>query len=100
MELSNTINRVIFGPKLEGTVRQVLADPVVEGVQHILIETANEGHRHIMTHDRALAISREGIGVTDEIFSPGEEIHLNIRGNGMWLLPWSKIDRNPFGLEK
>jgi hypothetical protein len=102
MNGKETFARVIFGPKIEGVVADRMQDSKVPDVDHFLIDATEGGQRHIiLPNARKLVSKKDNLRIwhTSHVMKIGEEISLRIRGKGMFLLPWSNIERDPFGLK-
>lgn len=96
-KLEDGAARVLCGPKVEGTILLVRRDKNLSRFWHLLIETDEKERRHIVMENRALCITNRGLEVVDMPFKRGDRFEGNIRGTGVTSLPWSKLEREPFG---
>lgn len=96
-KLEDGVARVLCGPKVEGTVLLVKRDKNLGRFWHLLIETDEKERRHIIMSDDSLCITNRGLEVVDMPFKRRDRFVTNIRGSGVTSLPWSKLERDPFG---
>lgn len=98
-KLENGVACILCGPKVEGTVLLVKRDKNLGRFWHLLIETDEKERRHIIMSDNSLCITNRGLEVVDMPFciKRGARFEGNIRGTGVTPLPWSKLERDPFG---
>ncbi len=91
------LSKVVFGPEVKGEVRDVVVDRNAPAV-HVLIRTDDNEWKHQIYDDRSVVLSYKGIKTSMPVWKPGDRYWVRMRGKGMILLPWSKIERNPFNL--
>lgn len=97
--LGEAVARVVFGPKIEGTVELVLRDPHNRNYWHILVETTGGQKRHFTLYGAAVTYApEEGFGTEGMPYVRGQHFEARIRGVGLIIAPWSKIERDPFNL--
>jgi len=99
MSFSEKVGSLLFGPKIEGVVSRVAPDSRSRNLVHVLMSTP-QGERHVIHPRSELGLNLRTGDVEIHDFSqlrPGEQISLRVRGKGVLLFPWSKVDRNPFG---
>lgn len=95
--ISNAVNRVLFGPKIEGVIEDIAVDPKAS-VTHILVDTSG-GLRHIIHPNTEIGISLRDGSVSVHDFTKtriGDSFLGRVRGKGVVFFPWSKVTRDPF----
>lgn len=99
------ILRAVFGPEVRGYVEQLRRDINDPLTYHVLVRT-DEGRLRHFTHSEAISSSNLTINLeTGEIdFNKmdekrGQRWEVRTRGTGVFLLPGSIIERDPFNLK-
>ncbi len=102
-KIKETAEGVFFGPETTGIVQHALRDKNDPSFWHVLVVTDGGEERHFIFPERSTVIKKteKNLGIVIEEFSAriGDPINIRTRGTGMVLMPWSKIERDPFNLK-
>lgn len=92
--VGNGLLRVVFGPETRGLVQEVRRDRHTLEDYHVLVKTDQGGLKHFTfsDNDTTVASFEEMQG---KIARPW---WIRTRDTGSWLLPGSRIERDPFNL--
>ena len=91
----NFVLTILFGPEKTYTIMLVLRDRNDRRYWHVLTECGS----HLIFPAATLAIGSDGASFYVADLRRGDEMTIRMRGKGIILLPWSKIERDPFGLK-
>ena len=91
--------RVIFGPRITGSVELVRRDMHERDFWHILVKTDEGSLKHVTLRNTGFAVTDDGLSRVEIDYKRGQRLDIRIRGTGLIQDPLGKVERDPFNLK-